>query len=126
LFDGSLTGGEINAELTTNLNDLLTANFIENWNKGGIYESLYSMLEANTNSGYSTTTPTLLVHGTADNYVPASLSESLRQEFIDAGTNPSLVNLSLLADLDHSGAIVPAELASIMWFIELKNGEINF
>ncbi len=123
LFDGSLTGGEINTQLTTNLNELLTANFIENWNKGGIYESLYSMLENNTNSGYSTTTPTLLVHGTADNYVPASLSQSLRQEFIDAGTNSSLVNLSLLDGLDHTGAVVPAELASIKWFLELKNGE---
>ena len=82
------------------------------------------MLEENSISGYSTSTPTLLIHGDADTYVPSSLSENLHDEFIDAGVSSELINLTLLPGLDHTGAIVPAELASIIWFIELRDSEI--
>ena len=124
LFDGTKDGGQLNAQLTTSINDLFTPNLIENWDKGGIYESLYSMLQENSISGYSTSTPTLLIHGDADTFVPASLSESLRDEFIDAGVSSELINLTLLPGLGHTDAIVPAELASIIWFIELRDSEI--
>ncbi|WP_340114982.1 alpha/beta hydrolase family protein [Maribellus mangrovi] len=122
LFDGNNSGADINNQLNTNVSDLFQPGFIENWNKGGIYESLYSMLEANTNSGYSTAVPTLLIHGEVDTYVPSFLSENLYQEFISEGVNPKQVGLSLLQGLDHTSAIIPAELSSIMWFIDLKEG----
>lgn len=120
LFDGNNSGADINNQLTTNVSDLFQPGFIGNWNKGGIYESLYSMLEANTNSGYSTTVPTMLIHGEADTYVPAFLSQNLYDEFIAAGVSTEQLGLSLLPGLDHTDAIIPAELSSILWFIDLK------
>jgi len=123
LFDGTKSGGEINEALTTNISELLTANFIANWNKGGVYESLYTMLEANSNHGYATTTPTQLMHGTADTYVLPSLSENLYQEFVDSNVSDDLISLNLLDGLDHTGAVIPAELTAIKWFIELKDSE---
>lgn len=123
LFDGSKDGGAINAQLITNISELLQPGFIENWNKGGIYESLYTMLEDNTNSGYSTTTPTLLMHGMSDTYVPSFLSENLYTDFtVTNGVSTDLVTLIELPGMDHTDAIVPSGLASITWFIDIKDG----
>jgi len=121
LFDGSKTGQEINNELTTNIADLFTPGFIENWNKGGVYKSLYAMLEENSNSGYNTSTPMLFLHGDADTYVPSSMSESLYTDFITNGVSQDKLNILLLRGQDHTDAIIPAGLASMKWFIDIKN-----
>ena len=121
LFDGTKSGQDINAELTTTVTDLFTPGFIENWNKGGIYESLYSMLEDNSNYGYSTSTPMLFIHGDADTFVPSSMSESLYTDFITNGVSQDRLNIFLLPGMDHTDAIIPAGLASMKWFIEIKN-----
>ncbi len=121
LFDGTKSGPDINAELTTTVADLFTPGFIENWNKGGIYESLYTMLEENSNAGYSTSTPMLLIHGQADTYVPSSMSSSLFTDFTSKGVSEEQIKLVLLPGMDHTDAIIPAGLASMKWFIEIKN-----
>lgn len=121
LFDGTQSGSEINAQLTENIEELLRPNFIANWDQDDIFSSLDSMLESNSNSGYSTSTPTLLIHGDADTYVPSTLTENLYQEYIDAGVSSDVLELRLLSGLDHTDAVFPAELATISWFIELKN-----
>lgn len=121
LFDGTKTGPEINDELTTTVADLFQPRFFENWNKGGIYELLYTMLEENSNAGYSTSTPMLLIHGDADTYVPSSMSSSLFNDFTSKGIGDNQLKLVLLPGLDHTEAIVPAGLASMKWFIEIKN-----
>jgi pimeloyl-ACP methyl ester carboxylesterase len=121
LFDGSMSGDEINNELTTTVADLFTPGFIENWNKGGIYESLYNMLEENSNGGYSTSTPMLLIHGGADTYVPAFMSENLHTDFLNNGVSQDNITLMILPGLDHTDAIVPAGLLSINWFIDIKD-----
>lgn len=124
LFDGTMDGSQINAQLTYVVADLFTANFIENWNKPGIYESLYSMLQSNSMAGYNTQVPTLLLHGSADTFVPPFTSQNLYTEFMSAGVSAGLVNYVELDGLDHTGAIIPAELQAIIWFIQLKDGSI--
>lgn len=124
LYDGSMDGTQINAQLTNVTADLFTPNYIENWNKGGIYESLYSMMESNSISGYNTHVPTLLLHGTEDIFVPPFTSQSLYNEFISAGVSTELVHFMELEGLDHPGAIVPAELQAIIWFLQLRDGAI--
>lgn len=122
LYEGNLDGAQINAQLTTSVSELFKPNYIENWNKGGIYESLYNMMESNSISGYKTQVPTMLLHGTADTFVPTFTSSSLYNEFIAAGVSADLVQYIELPGLDHPGAIVPAELQAISWFIQLKDG----
>jgi len=124
LYDGSKDGTEINAQLTTNVADLLVENYVENWNKPGIYESLYSMMESNSISGYNTHVPTLLLHGTADTFVPPFTSQNLYNEFIAAGVSTSLVHYMELNGLDHTGAVVPAELQAIIWFLQIRDGAV--
>lgn len=124
LYDGSHDGSEINAQLTSNVADLFQPNYIENWENPGIFESLYSMLESNSISGYNTQVPTMLLHGTADTFVPSFVSQSLYNEFINAGVSTSLVQYIELDGLDHTGAIIPAELTAVTWFLQLRDGAI--
>jgi len=123
LFDGTKDGTTINGQLTTVVADLFTPEFLENWNKPGIYEDLYNMLEANSISGYQTQIPTMLLHGTADSFVPSFSSFNLYQEFVVAGVG-DLVQLVPLDGMDHTDAIIPAELTAIMWFLELKDASM--
>lgn len=124
LFDGNHSGAQINAELTTTVADLFQPNFIANWKTSETFTSLRNMMEENSIEGYNTNVPTLLLHGTADTYVPPVLSSDLYQQFIGKGVSTDLVTLAPLPDLDHTGAIMPAELAAIVWFIQLRDGEI--
>ncbi|HPF50594.1 MAG TPA: prolyl oligopeptidase family serine peptidase [Draconibacterium sp.] len=124
LYDGSKDGTEINAQLTTNVTDLFVPNYVENWNKPGIYESLYSMMESNSISGYNTQVPTLLLHGTADTFVPPFTSQNLYNEFIAAGVSTNLVHYMELDGLDHTGAVIPAELKAIIWFLQIRDGAV--
>ncbi len=123
LFDGTKDGAAINAQLTTVVADLFTPGFLENWNKGGIYEDLYDMLEANSISGYQTQIPTMLLHGTDDSFVPSFSSSNLYQEFVVAGVGDLVEHVDLVG-MDHTDAIIPAELMAIMWFIELKDASM--
>ncbi|MFV0591977.1 MAG: alpha/beta hydrolase family protein [Draconibacterium sp.] len=124
LFDGNHSGADINGELTTVVADLFQPDFIANWTTGETFASLRSMMRENSIEGYNTNVPTLLVHGTADIYVPPVLSTDLHQQFMDKGVSSDLVMLKPLPGLDHTGAIMPAELAAIVWFIQLRDGEI--
>ncbi|MCK3685680.1 lipase family protein [Maribellus sp. YY47] len=124
LFDGNHSGSQINSELTTVVSDLFQPNFMANWKTSETFASLRTMMEENSIEGYNTNIPTLLLHGTADTYVPPVLSSDLYQQFIGKGVSTDLVTLAPLNGLDHTSAIMPAELAAIAWFIQLRDGEI--
>lgn len=126
LFDGSKDGAEINTELTKVVGDLFTTSFLDNWESGPVYSSFYSMLQDNSISGYKTKVPTLLIHGSADTFVPSFTSQNLYNEFITQGVNSSLLYYIELPGLDHQDAVVPAELQAIKWFLQIKEGEITF
>ncbi|MCE4564822.1 alpha/beta fold hydrolase [Maribellus sp. CM-23] len=124
LFDGNHSGAQINDSLTTVVADLFQPNFVANWKTGATFASLREMLSENSIEGYNTQVPTMLLHGTADTYVPPILSSNLHQQFMDKGVSAELVKLVPLSGLDHTGAIMPAELAAIAWFIQLRDGEL--
>jgi len=124
LFDGNHSGAQINDSLTTVVADLFQPTFIANWKTSETFASLRTMMEENSIEGYSTNVPTLLLHGTADTYVPPVLSSDLYQQFIGKGVSTDLVTLAPLTGLNHTSAIMPAELAAIVWFIQLRDGDI--
>ncbi|QGY42338.1 prolyl oligopeptidase family serine peptidase [Maribellus comscasis] len=120
LYDGSKSGEEINAELTTNISNLLTANYISNFETDEQYASVVSTLEVNSISAWATTTPTLLIHGLADSYVPSKVSTDIYQEFLSLGVSLNQVTWLGLPETDHIGGIVPSGLASVSWFLQLE------
>jgi predicted esterase len=120
LYDGSKSGEDINAELTTVISDLLTQNYIQNFETDEVFSPLRSALETNSISAWSTSIPTKIIHGTSDTFVPFEVSQNLYDDFAANGSDDK-VELIPLTGLDHTDGIVPAGIISVLWFMELNN-----
>ena len=121
LFDGSKSGEQINAELTTKISDLFTANYLSNYKTDTKFTSLITTLEANSIAAWTTKIPTLIIHGMEDNFVPTKVSTDMYQGFLAKGVPINKVLWKGLPGLNHTTGIIPSGLASIVWFIELKD-----
>ena len=121
LFDGNMTGEEINDELTTTVADLFTADYLASYRTAEKYSSVVSSLEANSVEAWNTSTPTLIIHGTADEFVPFRVSSNIYEDFLSKGVSQEQVRLLPLEGEGHISGIIPAGLASVQWFLDLKN-----
>lgn len=117
LFDGSRSGDEINALLTTSTAELFTENYRLNYNADTTFNSLHAAMEANSMDAWNTSVPTRIIHGTDDDLVPYQVSQNIYEDFHDKGATQ--VELIPLPGLDHRGGIIPAGLLSVQWFLEL-------
>jgi pimeloyl-ACP methyl ester carboxylesterase len=124
LYDGTKSGGEINAELTTSMADLFMADYLSSWNSESKFSSVKDLLEENSVSAYATQTPTMILHGTEDDLVPPIVSTNIYNEYISLGVSTELVTLVTLEGHTHTSGIIPSGLASVMWFIELKEASL--
>ena len=120
LFDGTNSGIEINAELTTKVADLFTDDYYTNYANKEIYNALAEMLEENSVTGWNTEIPTLIIHGMEDDFVPREVSSNMYQSFLAAGSSIADVLWLPLPGLGHQTGIVPSGLASINWFLEMR------
>jgi len=120
LYDGTKTGDEINAQLTTKTADLFTAEYKSSSNTNAKFASIINSLDKNTMLAWKTNVPTLILHGTADTYVPPQGSTNIYNDFIAKGVSTSLVTLVPIPGAGHSDGIIPSGVASINWFIGLN------
>ena len=120
LYDGTKSGDEINAQLTTKTEDLYTAEFLAGYKTESKFNSVVTSLQKNSVTAWKTNIPTMLFHGTADNYVPPTTSLTLYNAFLAQGVSTSLVKHVPIPNAGHSSGIVPASAASFAWFIELN------
>lgn len=120
MFDGTKTGEELNAELTTSVPDLFTTSYLENYATDDDYQSLREALQANSIDAWNTTTPTMLIHGTDDQFVPIQVSQNLYQGFLSEGVSEDNIILVPLPGTDHAGGIIPSGLLSVQWFLEME------
>lgn len=118
LFDGKLSGEEINAKLDTVVSNLFTENYRLNYKTDTLYKPLMEALNANSIEAWNTTVPTKIIHGKTDTWVPAAVSKAIYDDFVAKGAG-SRVELIEIPETDHVRGIVPAGLMSIGWFLEL-------
>lgn len=121
LYDGTKSGDEINAQLTTKNADLYTAEFLSGYKTNPKFNSVVTSLQKNSVTAWKTNVPTKLFHGTADNYVPYTTSENLYNAFKAQGVSTSVVSYVPIPDAGHTTGIIPACAASFKWFIELNS-----
>lgn len=125
LYNGTHSGEEINAELTTSMPDFFTADYIDNYGPDGKFAPVDSMLHANSISAWPTEIPTLIIHGMADTFVPKEVSTNIFQNFQQQLQNNGIpldrVSWQGLPGLDHTDGIIPAGVASIKWFLDLES-----
>ncbi len=123
LYDGSKSGEEINAQLTTKVADLITDEYRSGSNTNSKFGSVIISLNKNSISGWKTNVPTLLTYGTADTYVPPQGSVNLYNEFLAKGVATGKVTLLPIVGAGHNEAIIPSGAASLGWIINIEKGQ---
>lgn len=120
LYDGTKSGDQINAQLTTKTADLFTAEYLTGANTNSKFISVMSSLSNNSRTAWKTNVPTMILHGTEDNYVPYQVSDNIYKDFLSKGVPANLVTLVPVPGAGHNSGIIPIGVASINWFIELS------
>lgn len=120
LFNGTNTGGTINAALTKKMADLLKPDFRTGWETDTKFSVLKSAFIANSVVPWNISTPTRLYHGSADELIPVSLSTKMLQDLKTAGTLDSKIELKIIPGADHTGGVIPVGISTIEWFLSLK------
>ncbi len=119
LFDGSLSNTEVNDQLTHRVSDLLTAQFIDQFETDTTFNSLKVELAANSLYAFTTRAAVHLYHGDHDENVPFSESEQLYRGFLEL--NPSVrPELLPLSGLNHSTGVTPWGVATLLWFNSMQ------
>jgi pimeloyl-ACP methyl ester carboxylesterase len=120
LYDGKHSGGTINSELTTKMANLLTPEFRTGYATDPKFSVLKSAFNANSVVAWNISTPTRLYHGVNDDYIPVSMSQKMFQDFKTAGVPDSKIQLTIIPGVDHTTAVIPVGVSTIMWFLGLK------
>ena len=120
LFDGSLGMNQINAQLTTSIDELLTTGFRSGFETAPQYAPVRQALIDNSISGWKTNVPLRLVHGSGDTQVDPVSTEEIYIEMVEAGTSTDLIE-KVIVPGDHSEAAVPAIVQGIFFINELRD-----
>jgi pimeloyl-ACP methyl ester carboxylesterase len=120
LYDGTKSGEQINAELTTKVSDLFTADYLANSATDSKYASVVTAMEANSIGAWETEIPTLIIHGMEDDFVPTKVSTDIYQDFLAKGAAIDEVLWLPLPGLGHTTGIIPSGLASVNFFLKIK------
>ncbi len=118
-FNGQYNGDEINSFLNDTVAVLIAPSFLNGINTDPAYADFRNAMADNSISGWNTSIPIRLYHGTADTYVPKTTSEQVYQEFEDAGASDRVTYFPL-DGLDHTTAAVPTILNALLWFNQLE------
>lgn len=121
LYDGSLSGEEINAQLTTDMSELFTEEYMLNYDTNAAYSSIIEALEANSSEAWNATTPTHIIHSTGDDLVPFQVSQNMYQQLSESSNQSTDIKLIPLPDYNHVDGIIPAGLYAIQWFFEIMD-----
>ena len=123
LYDGTKSGTEINDLLDTKISRLFTADYISGYSTDAKYASIKDMLTVNSITAWNITTPTLLIHGTKDTFVPPQVTDRIFQGFLNEGVGVDNIKMLPIPGGTHQTSVIPAGLAAINWFLEIKNEE---
>ncbi|MDW3211781.1 MAG: lipase family protein [Reichenbachiella sp.] len=117
LFDGSKSGSQINAALTTDIEQFLTEDFRTNSNDSK-YDLLNKELASNSPIAWQPTHPVYMYHGSADITVPYQNSVDTYDLLIDAGADK--ITFTTMDGATHSSGVAPFVVDFLSVFSELK------
>ncbi len=120
LYDGQHSGGAINNALTTKMANLLSPEYLTQFDTNSKFKGIKTAFFANSIAVWNISTPTRLYHGGNDEFIPVSMSQKIFQDFKTAGVPDSKIKLIIIPGYDHPSGVVPVGLSTIMWFVELK------
>jgi len=121
LYNGTLSLGQINSQLTTSVPGLFKSEFISGFATSPDYASVREALNNNSVVPYHTYIPLLLVHGEGDTHVSPSTTEILYTAMINAGTSESILKKITFPGLDHSEGVVPSLTEGLLFIKDLMD-----
>ncbi len=121
LYDGTLSLGEINEQLTTSIPGLFKSEFISGFAGSSVYSSVRQGLVRNSISPWNTQKPVLLVHGSGDTHVNVTATLAFYDSMIDAGTPTSRISKLIIPDLDHGDALIPCVTEGLKFIMNLRD-----
>jgi len=120
LFNGLRNGSQINAQLTTNIGNLLTAEVRTTIDQNPVYSNFVTALNNNSLTDWAPSKPMYLYHGTADTTVPYSNSLSVYNQLIANGAFPNTLTLTSIPGGSHGSAFVPYVEALVTKIVEIN------
>jgi acetyl esterase/lipase len=121
LFNGELSGGQVNAQLTTTISDFISDDIKTKINTDIRYKYIVDALNENSLTDWAPKISMYMYHGDADTTVPYSNSVSTYNTLIATGSSSSIVSLTPLVGKDHGSGVVPFIEKFIPKLFELKN-----
>lgn len=122
LMDGTKTGDQINASLTTNLNDLFNPEFYERIKNGNESNFQAALIQNSIGlDSWTPSAPTRLFHGTADKIVPYANSEIVYENLLENGAED--IKLIKIEGGTHGSSIIPMIQSLVPWFESLIDKE---
>lgn len=116
-MNGEYSGGYINSKLTTNVPALFNPTFFAGLHDTGKDSELKHALANNSITGWQTSLPIRLFHGTKDEIIPYQNSEVTLAQFAEAGSEN--VSLTLLQGGTHGNSFEKMLRQFIPWFLTL-------
>jgi len=120
LFDGSLGGGQINDQLTTQVKALLNPSMIEGFDSDPAYQHLKAALMDNDLTGWVPQAPVRMYHGTEDITVPYANSIQTFEKLLDNGATQ--VELIPLEGSTHFTGFIPMVKDAMPWILNFGSG----
>jgi hypothetical protein len=121
LFNGMLTSGQINSQLTTSIPGLITADFITGFKTAAKYSSVRDGLNNNSITAWHSYKPLLLIHGGKDTQVNPVSTETMYSGMIQSGTSPDICKKVIVPDVDHGDGAIPCMIQGILFLNSLNN-----
>ena len=118
-FDGSLGSGEINANLTDVIADLLQPDFLDS-PEDPKFANIVDKFTENSLNNWTPTIRMMMYHGDADITVPYSNSVDTYNDFINLGVSSDIVSFATIEGANHATGFAPYILDALNEFEELK------
>ena len=119
-FDGSLTGGQINDNLTFILEDYLTPEFYNDIDTDNQFQVVLDAFSDNTVHNWVPQKRMYMYHGTADITVPYQNSVDTYEHMLTLGASESVVTFHPIPDATHATGVIPYIESFIAEFEQLK------
>lgn len=119
LFDGGKSGSQINAALTTDIEQLLTEDFRTNSNDSQ-YDLLNKELASNSPIAWQPKHPVHMYHGSADITVPYQNSVDTYDHLIAVGADKGKITFTTIDGATHSSGVTPFVVDFLSVFSDLK------
>ena len=120
LYDGSKSGAQINAQLTTSIEDLVSEDLPIHIDTDAKYKYIADAFKLNSLTDWTPTKKMFMYHGDADITVPYTNSVATYNKLIANGASTSTISLTTLPGATHGTGVIPYIEDFIPKMLDLK------